>query len=129
MKNIQIGISAIAAAIALIGCGQQGSSGGGAGAEVKIGHVGPLTGGIAHLGKDNENGARLAVEEANAAKIKIDGKDVKFTLVAEDDQADPRSAPRSRRSWSTRRWSAWSATSTRGPRFQPRRSTTRRASP
>ena len=90
MKNIQIGISAIAAAIALIGCGQQGSSGGGAGAEVKIGHVGPLTGGIAHLGKDNENGARLAVEEANAAKIKIDGKDVKFTLVAEDDQADPK---------------------------------------
>ena len=90
MKNIQIGISAIAAAIALIGCGQQSSSGGGAGAEVKIGHVGPLTGGIAHLGKDNENGARLAVEEANAAKIKIDGKDVKFTLVAEDDQADPK---------------------------------------
>src|SRR5687767_13356325 len=89
MKNIRIGISAIAAAIALIGCGQQGSSGG-AGAEVKIGHVGPLTGGIAHLGKDNENGARLAVEEANAAKIKIDGKDVKFTLVAEDDQADPK---------------------------------------
>jgi branched-chain amino acid transport system substrate-binding protein len=89
MKNIRIGISAIAAAIALIGCGQQGSSGG-AGAEVRIGHVGPLTGGIAHLGKDNENGARLAVEEANAAKIKIDGKDVKFTLVAEDDQADPK---------------------------------------
>ncbi|MGH6891599.1 MAG: branched-chain amino acid ABC transporter substrate-binding protein, partial [Dongiaceae bacterium] len=58
--------------------------------EVKIGHVGPLTGGIAHLGKDNENGARLAVEEANAAKIKIDGKEVKFTFVAEDDQADPK---------------------------------------
>src|SRR5260370_3106641 len=58
--------------------------------EVKIGHVGPLTGGIAHLGKDNENGARLAVEEANAAGIKIDGKDVKFTLGAEDDHADPK---------------------------------------
>jgi branched-chain amino acid transport system substrate-binding protein len=58
--------------------------------EIKIGHVAPLTGGIAHLGKDNENGARLAVEEANAAKIKIDGKDAKFTLVAEDDQADPK---------------------------------------
>jgi len=57
---------------------------------VKIGHVGPLTGSIAHLGKDNENGARLAVEEANAAKIKIDGKEVKFTFVAEDDQADPK---------------------------------------
>jgi len=58
--------------------------------EVKIGHVGPLTGGIAHLGKDNENGARLAIEEANAAKIKIGGKEAKFTLVAEDDQADPK---------------------------------------
>ena len=49
--------------------------------EIKIGHVGPLTGGIAHLGKDNENGAVLAIEEPNAAKIKIDGKDAKFTLV------------------------------------------------
>ena len=52
--------------------------------------AGPLTGGIAHLGKDNENGARLAIDEANEAKIKIDGKQVKFTLVAEDDQADPK---------------------------------------
>lgn len=58
--------------------------------EIKIGHVGPLTGGIAHLGKDNENGAVLAIDEANAAKIKIDGKDAKFVLVAEDDQADPK---------------------------------------
>src|SRR5205085_506479 len=56
----------------------------------KIGHVGPLTGGIAHLGKDNENGARLAIEEANAANIKIGGKTVKFALVAEDDQEDPK---------------------------------------
>ena len=86
MKNIQFGITAIAAALALAGCGQ----GGGGSSEVKIGHVGPLTGGIAHLGKDNENGARLAIEEANAAKVKIDGKEVKFTLVAEDDQADPK---------------------------------------
>ncbi|HKU45917.1 MAG TPA: branched-chain amino acid ABC transporter substrate-binding protein [Burkholderiales bacterium] len=89
MKNVHIGIglTALAAAVALIGCGQGGGSGG---AEVKIGHVGPLTGGIAHLGKDNENGARLAVEEANAAKLKIDGKEVKFTFVGEDDQADPK---------------------------------------
>jgi branched-chain amino acid transport system substrate-binding protein len=58
--------------------------------EVKIGHVAPLTGGIAHLGKDNENGARLAIEEANAANVQIGGKPVKFTLVAEDDQADPK---------------------------------------
>jgi branched-chain amino acid transport system substrate-binding protein len=75
--------AAVAAALTLAGCGPQGG-------EVKIGHVGPLTGGIAHLGKDNENGARLAVEEANAAKLKIDGKEVKFAFVAEDDQADPK---------------------------------------
>ena len=61
-----------------------------AGMEVKIGHVGPLTGQIAHLGKDNENGARLAVEEANAAGVKIGGQAVKFTLLPEDDQADPK---------------------------------------
>src|SRR6478735_4143781 len=58
--------------------------------EVKIGHVGPLTGGIAHLGKDNENGARLAIEEANAAGAKLEGKTAKFVLVAEDDQEDPK---------------------------------------
>src|SRR5918999_1109402 len=84
MNNLRIGITLIAASVALIGQGGVGGS------EVKIGHVGPLTGGIAHLGKDNENGARLAIEEANAAKTKIDGKEVKFTLVAEDDQADPK---------------------------------------
>jgi branched-chain amino acid transport system substrate-binding protein len=76
----------VATAFTLAGCGPSG----GGGSEVKIGHVGPLTGGIAHLGKDNENGARLAVEEANAAKVKIDGKEVKFVFVAEDDQADPK---------------------------------------
>lgn len=57
---------------------------------VKIGHVGPLSGAIAHLGKDNENGARLAVEELNAKGISIGGKKVKFELVAEDDAADPK---------------------------------------
>jgi branched-chain amino acid transport system substrate-binding protein len=57
---------------------------------VKIGHVGPLTGGIAHLGKDNENGARLALDEANAAGIKLGGKPVKFEVIGEDDQADPK---------------------------------------
>ncbi len=58
--------------------------------DIKIAHVGPLTGGIAHLGKDNENGARLAVEQANEAKIKIDGKDAKFIFSGDDDQADPK---------------------------------------
>src|SRR4051812_21008587 len=93
-------ITLLAAAVALIGCGEQkpapkadkaaAAPAAAAGLEVKIGHVAPLTGGIAHLGKDNENGARLAIDEANAAGIKIDGKAVKFTLVAEDARADPK---------------------------------------
>ena len=60
---------------------------------VKIGHAAPLTGGIAHLGKDNENGARLAIEEANARNIVIDGKKVKFELLAEDDEEKPDRGP------------------------------------
>ncbi len=57
---------------------------------IKIGHVGPLTGGIAHLGRDNENGARLAISEANEAGVEIGGRKVQFELLAEDDQADPK---------------------------------------
>jgi branched-chain amino acid transport system substrate-binding protein len=57
---------------------------------VKIGHVGPISGPIAHLGKDNENGARLAIEDLNAKGINIGGKKIKFELVAEDDAADPK---------------------------------------
>jgi branched-chain amino acid transport system substrate-binding protein len=98
MKRALVGLTAVAAAIALIGCGEEKKPAPKAEAkkeaapsiEIKIGHVGPLTGGIAHLGKDNENGARLAIEQANAAKIQIDGKEAKFVLVAEDDQADPK---------------------------------------
>ncbi|MSQ60207.1 MAG: branched-chain amino acid ABC transporter substrate-binding protein [Betaproteobacteria bacterium] len=57
---------------------------------VKIGHVAPLTGGISHLGKDNENGAALAIEEANKAGITIGGHKIKFEMMGEDDQADPK---------------------------------------
>ena len=57
---------------------------------VKIGHVAPLSGPIAHLGKDNENGARMAIEELNAKGVTIGGKKVKFELLAEDDAADPK---------------------------------------
>jgi branched-chain amino acid transport system substrate-binding protein len=58
---------------------------------VKIGHTGPLSGSQAFAGKDNENGARLAVEELNAKPITVGGKKIKFELVSEDDQADPKS--------------------------------------
>jgi branched-chain amino acid transport system substrate-binding protein len=57
---------------------------------VKIGHVGPTSGGIAHLGKDNENGARMAIDELNAKGVTIGGKKVKLELLAEDDGGDPK---------------------------------------
>jgi branched-chain amino acid transport system substrate-binding protein len=57
---------------------------------VKIGHVGPLTGPIAHLGKDNENGARLAIDDLNERKVKIGGQEIKFELLPEDDASDPK---------------------------------------
>ena len=57
---------------------------------VKLGHVAPMTGPQAHLGKDNEYGARLAVEELNAQGLEIGGATAKFELLAEDDAADPK---------------------------------------
>lgn len=59
---------------------------------VRIGTANPLTGPQAHLGKDNENGARMAIDDANAKGISIGGKPVRFELQSEDDQADPRIA-------------------------------------
>lgn len=92
---------ALAASIALIGCGKE---------EppppppapapvtpppkpeitVNLGHVAPMTGPQAHLGKDNENGALLAIEDLNAQKLEIGGAIVTFKLTSEDDQADPK---------------------------------------
>ena len=84
-----------ASAMLLAACGKDGEKSAVApadGIEVKIGHVAPLTGPIAHLGKDNENGARLALEEINKAGLTIDGKKVVLTLVPEDDAEDPKTA-------------------------------------
>ena len=85
----------LAGVFALYGCGQEASTQGDAGADeitVVIGHVAPLTGNIAHLGKDNENGAQLAVDDLNAQHLKIGGKTLKIEMVGEDDQADPKTA-------------------------------------
>jgi branched-chain amino acid transport system substrate-binding protein len=57
---------------------------------VRIGHVGPVSGPQAHYGKDNENGARMAVEDLNARGVTIGGRKVRFELIAEDDAADPK---------------------------------------
>ena len=57
---------------------------------VTIAHAGPLTGAIAHQGKDDENGVALAVMHANAQKLVIGGRPVRFEMASEDDQADPK---------------------------------------
>ena len=57
---------------------------------VTIAHVGPTSGAIAHLGKDNENGAKMAVEELNAAGVTIGGQKITLKLMTEDDAADPK---------------------------------------
>ena len=92
----EIKLVALAAAVALAACGKKEEAqapGAAPAAEplvVKIGHVGPTSGPVAHLGKDIENGARLAVDELNTAGIKIGDKVAKFELIAEDDAADPK---------------------------------------
>ncbi|MFN9805646.1 MAG: branched-chain amino acid ABC transporter substrate-binding protein [Betaproteobacteria bacterium] len=97
-KMIKFAPLAIAAAVALAACGKkeepaqkEAPKAAPAPAVVKIGPFAPLTGGIAHLGKDNANGARMAVDEINAAGgVDAGGTKVKLELVAEDDKADPK---------------------------------------
>ncbi|MEW6330073.1 MAG: branched-chain amino acid ABC transporter substrate-binding protein [Pseudomonadota bacterium] len=86
---------AFALALGLNACGKKEEAATGADAgemTVKIGQVSPLTGPQAHLGKDNDNGARLALDEINAAGVTLGGRKVKFVLASEDDMADPRTA-------------------------------------
>ena len=59
---------------------------------VRIAHAGPTSGGIAHIGKDTENGVRLAIDDLNKQSLVIGGKKINFELAAEDDAGDPRQA-------------------------------------
>ncbi|WP_092401390.1 MULTISPECIES: branched-chain amino acid ABC transporter substrate-binding protein [Candidatus Ichthyocystis] len=59
---------------------------------VKIGQVSPLTGGVAHLGKDCEDGVALAVHELNQQNRTLNGRKLKFELVSLNDMDDPRQA-------------------------------------
>jgi branched-chain amino acid transport system substrate-binding protein len=57
---------------------------------VKIGFASPLSGPQAHYGKDNENASKMAIDDLNAHPITIAGQTIRFELISEDDQADPR---------------------------------------
>jgi branched-chain amino acid transport system substrate-binding protein len=81
----------IAAALLLAACGRgEPAPTEAAGAVVTIGHAGPLTGSIAHQGKDDENGVALAIAQANAKNLRIGGKAISFRMMSEDDQGDPK---------------------------------------
>ena len=95
--KVKSALTVLAAATLLVACGKKeeaapapAATPAPVAAVVKIGHVGPTSGAIAHLGKDNENGARMAIEELNAAGVMIDGKKVTLELLAEDDAGDPK---------------------------------------
>ena len=98
MKSSQKLTLAVAVTLALAACGKKeepkkeaaAPAAAPAGTVVTIAHAGPLTGSISHLGKDDENGVALAVEQANAKKVTIGGQPVTFKMMSEDDQADPK---------------------------------------
>ena len=76
-------------AVLITGCAKHESS---SEPVVRIGSVAPLTGPQSHLGKDNDNGVRLAADELNAEGLTIGGKKYRVKVLSEDDQADPRTA-------------------------------------
>ncbi|MCS0591110.1 branched-chain amino acid ABC transporter substrate-binding protein [Massilia norwichensis] len=84
-SKFKIAPLALAAALLMSGAAAQAQE-----QVVRIGVSGPLSGANAFAGKDNENGVRLAVEELNAQKLKAGGKTLRFELMSEDDQGDPK---------------------------------------
>src|SRR5471032_154638 len=59
---------------------------------VLIGLAAPLTGPSARIGKDLENGAQLALDDANSRHPLLNGKPVLYKLAPADDRSDPRTA-------------------------------------
>jgi branched-chain amino acid transport system substrate-binding protein len=84
MNRFGYGVAAIIATISAVSAHADQS--------VTLGFAGPLTGPVAHIGKDAENGARVAIDEANGAGIKIKGQAIHFLLDSQDDQGDPKTA-------------------------------------
>jgi branched-chain amino acid transport system substrate-binding protein len=86
VTTMRLGLNVIAAGVLALGSAVASAQD----MVVRIGHVGPVSGPQAHYGKDNENGARMAVEDLNARGVTIGGRKVRFELIAEDDAADPK---------------------------------------
>jgi branched-chain amino acid transport system substrate-binding protein len=102
--RLNVSLSGLVVALAVAGCGKKeeapvavapapGATPAPAQVTVKIGHAAPLTGSIAHMGKDNESGVRLAVDEANGKGLTIGGQKVVFEMLSEDDEGKPDKGP------------------------------------
>ena len=81
-------------ALSLVACGSKSDNGGSGDAAdtaetIKLGGVGPLTGGYANYGLSVQHGAELAVKEINAAGG-VNGKQLELSF--QDSQGDPESA-------------------------------------
>lgn len=91
-RGVALAAAAVTTAVVLAGCAPASSTGassdGGnapAGDTIKIGYLGPLTGGSASLGIPAQHGFELAIEHLNAS-----GElDHELELVSVDDEADP----------------------------------------
>ena len=67
--------------LALMGLGASGIAS--ADTVVKVGFAGPLTGPVAHIGKDEQYGAQLALDDANAKGVTLAGQKVPGAEVPE----------------------------------------------
>jgi len=91
MRIGHLSVLALALFALLAGCGKKEAAVSGP-ETIRIGSVATLTGAQSHFGKDNDNGARLAIDEINAQGLILGGKPVKLELISEDDAADPKTA-------------------------------------
>lgn len=79
MKVLRIAAAVFAASLVFAGCNEKSDT-------IKIGSIGPLSGGFAVYGTEARNAIVLAVEEINAAGG-VNGKNL--SLISEDDEGNP----------------------------------------
>lgn len=89
MKKLGAGLCAAAMLVSFAGCSESGSSDNGGEATLKIGGIGPVTGGAAVYGQAVKNAAELAADEINE-QGGING--VKISFKFEDDVHDAEKA-------------------------------------
>ena len=80
LLSVILAVMLFLSAAILAGCGKTGST---SGDKIKIGGIGPVTGGAAAYGNAVKNGAQIAIDEINAKG------DVQFELNFQDDENDP----------------------------------------